>query len=360
MHKLLYLGLDAHTRGCVLAAMNAAGRLIYTKAFATSEAALIRHVVEAPAREKRLVLEESALAGWIADALRPYVDELIVCDPRQNALISRGGNKDDYTDAHKLCRLLRLGELAPVYHCEQGHRVDFKIAVQQYLAFRRHQASLKAQIKARYHQAGIVRVAGTRVFSQTERASYLKQLPGAARQATVRRLYTLLDAAVSVQQEARAAMIRLGRRYPEIRRFMQMPGIGEVSAHVFDAFIQTPHRFATRQKLWRYCKLGVLERTSSGKPLAYKRLDRSGSGALKSVSYQCWLSAQRTREPNEVSRFYEASLIRTGNATAARLNTQRKVLHVLWTIWKHNVTYQPHLFSPSSQPVEAGCAAANP
>ncbi len=344
MHKLLYLGLDAHARSCVLAAMNTTGRLLYTKAFTTSQAALISHVVAAPAHEKQLVLEESALAGWIADALRPYVDKLIVCDPRQNALISRGGNKDDYADAHKLCRLLRLGELTPVYHSDQGHRVDFKIAVQQYLAFRRNQASLKAQIKAKYHQAGVVHVAGTRVFSKTNRTYYLKQLPSAARQATVRRLYTLLDAAVSVQKEARAAMIRLGRRYPEIQRFMQMPGIGEVSAHVFDAFIQTPHRFATKQKLWRYCKLGVRERSSSGKLLAYKRLDRSGSGALKAVSYQCWLSARKTREPNEVSQFYETSLIRTGNPTAARLNTQRKVLLVLWTIWKHNVAYNPHLF----------------
>ncbi len=76
-------------------------------------------------------------------------------------------------------------------------------------------------------------VAGTRVFSNADRMYYLKQLPSTARQATVRRLYTLPDAAVSVEKEARTAMIHLGRRYPEIQRFMQMPGIGEVGAHVF-------------------------------------------------------------------------------------------------------------------------------
>ena len=78
MLKLLYLGLDAHTRSCVLAAMSAAGRMLNSKAFATSKAALINHVVAAPVREKLLVLEESALAGWIANALRPYMDKLIV------------------------------------------------------------------------------------------------------------------------------------------------------------------------------------------------------------------------------------------------------------------------------------------
>lgn len=65
--------------------------------------------------------------------------------------------------------------------------------------------------------------------------------------------------------------------------------------------------------LWRYCIFGVLERSSCGKPLAYKHLDRSGSGVLKAVTYQCWLSARQTCEPNEGSRFYETSLIRTDN-----------------------------------------------
>ena len=48
------------------------------------------------------------------------------------------------------------------------------------------------------------------------------------------------------KQEARRDMIVLGRRYPEIGEFMKMPGVGPVGAHVFAAFIQTPHRFATK------------------------------------------------------------------------------------------------------------------
>ena len=56
-----------------------------------------------------------------------------------------------------------------------------------------------------------------------------------------------------------------------------------------------------------------------------------------------WQSALRTKDPNEVSQFYEASLRRTNNSTHARLNTQRKVLAVLWTIWKKDVDYTPSL-----------------
>ena len=113
-------------------------------------------------------------------------------------------------------------------------------------------------------------------------------------------------------------MVELGKRYPEISQFERVPGIGVIGAHVFSAYIQTPHRFATKRKLWSYCRLGILERSSGGKSWAHKRLNRSGLGALKAVSYRCWPNSQCTAEPNEVSLFIEASLRRTGNATRAR------------------------------------------
>ena len=50
-------------------------------------------------------------------------------------------------------------------------------------------------------------------------------------------------------------MIELGRRYPEVQQFQRAPSMGIVGAHVFSGFIQTPNRFATKQKLCRYCNL---------------------------------------------------------------------------------------------------------
>lgn len=349
-YETVYLGLDAHTRNCVLAVMDSDGQLIKFNEFRTSEADLIRNVTSISARAKFIAVEESSLAGWIADTLRPYVSQLIVCDPRHNSLISRGGNKDDYTDAFNLCRLHRLGELVPVYHSAHLARTDFKIVVQQYLSFRDDHAKLKRQIKAKYQQAGLVGVTGTGVFSKKYRGSYLEELPSRSRRGIMERLYVRLDGAGRLREESCNAMVELGRSYPEIKKFQRIPGIGVLGAHVFSAIIQTPDRFATKQKLWSYCRLGILERSSAGKPLAYKRLNYTGSGILKAMSYQCWQSALRTKEPNEVSLFYKASLKRTGDKVHARLNTQRKVLVVLWTIWKNDVAYNPKLMysSPTS------------
>ena len=65
---------------------------------------------------------------------------------------------------------------------------------------------------------------------------------------------------------------------------------------------------------------------------------------MKAVSYHCWLSSLQTTIPNEVSLHYEASLRRTGDPIHARLNSQRKVLAILWTIWKNDIAYNPNLF----------------
>ena len=344
MYKTLYLELDAHTRNCVLAAMDRTGDVVSTEAFSSSESALIAHVAGLPGRSKYLALEESPLAGWIASALRPYVTEVMVCDPLHYTLISRGGNKDDFIDAVKLCRLLRLVELKPVYHSEEDHCVDFKISVQQYLRTRDDHAKLKNQIKAKYQQAGIVDLTGSEVFTKSHRGGYLKRLPTKARRMILEHLYDRLDQTGQLRKKACATMEELGKRYPEITQFQRVPGIGTVGAHAFSAYVQTPHRFATKQRLWTYCKLGIRERSSAGKPLAYKRLDRSGAGVLKDLSYRCWLTSQQVPTPNEISLFYEASLQRTQNPTHARLNTQRKALAVLWTIWKNDVDYNPTLF----------------
>ena len=76
-----------------------------------------------------------------------------------------------------------------MYHGEHDHRIDFKIVVKHYLNVRDACARLKAQIKAKYHQAGILDVTGTKVFSKTERKAYLDLLPTPTREWVLEDLY---------------------------------------------------------------------------------------------------------------------------------------------------------------------------
>jgi hypothetical protein len=59
--------------------------------------------------------EEGTWAVWLYDLLKPHVSEVLVCNPRKNALL-KDGSKSDRIDARKLAELLRGNHLKPVYH----------------------------------------------------------------------------------------------------------------------------------------------------------------------------------------------------------------------------------------------------
>ena len=182
------------------------------------------------------------------------------------------------------------------------------------------------------------------MYHPKRRGAYLRQVASAPIRAQLERLYTVLEVARQAKREALRQVTELGQRYPEITEFTKMPGVGVVGAHVFDAYVQTPERFAGKRQLWRYAQLGLRDRSSDGRPLGRKRLDRAGNSVLKAMSYHAWLGALSQRTANEVKEFFEASLERTQQRTHARLNTQRKVLASLWGLWKRKEPYDPKKF----------------
>jgi len=74
-----------------------------------------------------VTFEEGTWAAWLYDLLKPHVTEVLVCDPRKNALLKQG-SKSDKIDARKLAELLRLKHLKPVYHGERGVRTLKELA----------------------------------------------------------------------------------------------------------------------------------------------------------------------------------------------------------------------------------------
>jgi transposase len=341
MREIAYLGLDVHARGSVLGEMDSRGEFRGNQEFVTSERNIIVSLKAVKAKVKYLTLEEGPLAYWAGQVARPYVSEVIICDPIENALIYKGHKKRDKVDTRKLCRLLRLGELSPVYHPESDDRAIFKAAARHYIDFRDQDVTLKQKIKAMYRYWGVIDVFGETLYTVKGRDKYLKQVKHKVVRNQLERLYTVLDKTGEMKESALRSMKSLGRQYPEIKEFKKIPGIGDIGAHIFDAFIQTPHRFADKSTLWRYCRLGIKDRTSDGKPLGYQRLDKSGVSELKALSYRAWMSAMKGN--NEVKRFYLESLKRTHHRVHARLNTQRKILAVMYGLWKKGEPYKAQL-----------------
>lgn len=343
--RVVYLAIDGHARHSTLGCMNKRGQYERSWTFDTSEKELIGHVKDIGPAKKILAIEEGPLAFWMAQTLRPHVNELIIADPRENHLISRHANKNDKVDVQGLCRLLRLGELKAVYHPEDDKRAIYKGVVQQYIDFRKQESALKNKIKSKFRSWGVMDVVGTdRVYGEEGRKEFLGMVKDQSVRNQLSRLYVLMDTAVRMQQLSLEEAKRLGRRYPEVQEFKKIPGVGDINAMIFDAYIQTPHRFSCKSRLYRYCRLGVTDRSSDGKPLGFKRLDKRGNSELKSMSFRSYLAAMRVRRANEVRAYYERSLDTTHSTRAARLNTQRKIISVMHGIWLKGEEYRPELF----------------
>lgn len=351
-----WLGLDVHAKTCVLAWTDNDGLRRSHRRFATSERQLIKALHDIEATDKRLALEEGGMSRWLAEIAAPHVREVTVCDPRENRSISGHHHKCDEEDAYRLGHLHRLGALKKVWQPVSPSRAIFKCVAQGYLKAVERQASLKCQLKALCRQWGLI-VQGSVIYTAQGRRRCLEQIAQPEVVAQLRLLYDLLDSEVEGESQARRQMVALGKEFAEIQWLRTVPGVGVIGAHVFVAYIQDPQRFETRQQLMRYCRLGIRDRSSDGKPLGYQKLDPSGHGELKAISYRAWLAAMRKRS-GAVHDFYQASCRRTGNKVHGRLNTQRKILETMWLQWKNQEEFDADKFlGKDAQPAcQATCS----
>ena len=341
--SIAWLGLDAHSQNCVLAHLDDDGTQRRWWRFPTGAQALQKHVSAIAAPDKRLVLEESNLARWISQLLRPLVQQLVVSDPRHNRLISAHPNKHDQRDAFNLARLFRLAEIKAVWQPQEDQRALFRSAAQAYEDAVLRQTRLKLQLKCLFQHWGLFPL-GSTVYSRVGRQSWLKQLPQEGLRAQALLLYALLDQALQSQSQARRLMVQAGRAFPEIARLRTVPGVGVIGSHLFVAYVAEPARFTDFAQLTRYCRLAIRDRSSDGKPLGFQQLDRQGHGVLKALSYRAWLQATK-KKSGPIWEFFQASKKRTGSSTHARLNTQRKLLLTLWTLWLEGREFDPKEFS---------------
>jgi len=340
-YKKIYIAIDLHSKHSMIGHMNQQGQYLGQQHVPTTPENLISQVAAIPADCKHLTIEQGNMAFWAAEQLRGHVDELIICDPRHNALISRSANKNDRLDTLRLCKLLRLGELKPVWRPKQmGIRRLFYHQVKEYQRLTKTLTIHKRQLQAGLRHWGINVSLVKRDYHHPEGLLAGIDRPMLADELAGK--FGFIQAIARQRKQQWNRITQTGSRFWEIAEFQKMSGVGPVGAHTFSGYIQTPHRFRRRGQLIRFCQLAVRSRSSDGRRMRAERLDKAGHGCLKNIAHIAWKSAQKS--DNEVRRFYRASRARIGDPVKARLNTQRKILITLWSLWKHKRTYRPQKF----------------
>jgi hypothetical protein len=241
-----YIGLDLHAKTFSLAVLDEKGRLVWENTSPTSGHNLVR-LMTTLAGAKTVALEESTLADWAFRLLSPH-GHLIVADPRQNRWIAGDEKMDDRTAARKLAELLYARMLHPVHHSVSLQRQEFKELVQAHHDTSKQLTRFKNKLKARFRRAGVP-CGGRSVYSQRDRDQWLAQLPTAGARTQVLLLWDTIDHLGGQQRCLLRELSRLGRHFPQVERFRQVPGVGLIRASTIFAFWDTPDRFPTKGKL---------------------------------------------------------------------------------------------------------------
>lgn len=340
-YKKVYIAIDLHSKNSMIGYMNQEGQYVGQQQVQTTAVNLINQVAAIPADCKHLVMEQGNMAFWAAEQLREHVDRLIICDPRHNALISRSRNKNDRLDTLRLCKLLRMGELKAVWTPKQmGIRRLFYQQIKEYQRLTKTLTIHKRQLQAGLRHWGLNIALAKKDYSNPE--GVLEQIDRPLLAEELAAKFRFVQQIEAQKDRQLNRIKKVGRRFWEIAEFRNMPGVGVVVSHTFSGYIQTPHRFRRRGQLIRFCQLAVRSRSSDGRKLRAERLDKAGHGWLKNISHIAWKAA--IKGDNEVSRFYQASLAKGGSQVNARLNTQRKMLISLWSLWKNKQPYRPEKF----------------
>ena len=147
MDNVKYIGMDVHKEAISIADLNSSGKLVMECVIET-KAITILDFLKGLRGSLHVTFEEGTWAAWLYDLIQPHVTELVVCNPRRNALLKEG-SKSDRIDARKLAELLRSNRVRAVYHGENGVRT-LKELSRSYLAISTDLIRVMTRVKAIY------------------------------------------------------------------------------------------------------------------------------------------------------------------------------------------------------------------
>lgn len=296
--------------------------------------------------KKRLAIEEGPMAGWLYRNLKNNVDSFTICDPRRNKLIDSDGDKDDKIDAAKLATLLRGNYLKSIYHSDSVQMINLKQWVGLYYDRVRDAVRYINKIRARCRMNGIS-IPGRIIRNPSERIQWLSQINNKTLAEQLNLLWIGYDATSSQVKIAKRKLAVQSKQYSIISFWSQLPGIGLIRATTLFAYLDTPWRFKKKNRLWKYCGVG-LQRTASGtdkkgkpKP-ARLQLPWAVNRTLKNVVLGAAISA--VHQKDNIFRDYYERMLKDGTMPSnARHATARKMLTVMWAMWKTNSQFDENL-----------------
>lgn len=296
------LGLDLgkfNSASCLLD--TATGEVTHATVPSTAEA--LRAHLET-VRPERVVLEACPMTGWVCDAIRELVSELVVAHVGGDAwkwnLLKR---KTDRDDALKLAKLSSMGEVTEVHVPARSVR-QTRGLIRHRKWIVRQITKVKNQVQATLLREGIVWAGPGRRWTLAHRqwlAEHARPMNTCDVEELWRGLVDLslqhLERLEQLLKQTDAKLAELAAADERVGRLQQVPGVGPRLAEAVVAAIDDPHRFKSGRQVGAYVGL-VPKQYQSGASDRRGRITKTGPTLLRSllveaswmaINYNPWL-----------------------------------------------------------------------
>ncbi|HAZ14831.1 MAG: hypothetical protein A2X86_22080 [Bdellovibrionales bacterium GWA2_49_15] len=272
-----------------------------------------------------LAFEETTTSHWLYTELKEHVDNLLVCDPYRNRLLSEGP-KTDKIDAQKLVQLLRAGLLKEVFQSSDKF-IELRRIVSAY------EDVIKAGVRLKNQRSALFRAIQKNHKKETTLENNIDAF-----------VLRGIDKGIEAYEEERARYQKefssLRKQHGNIKMVSNIPGIGEIGAVKVISRVVDAHRFKTRNHFLSYCGLVKLEKMSGGRSYGKKnpRFCRTMKAVFKSAALAV------IGGNNALNDYYEHLLTEKKYADHdARNAVARKIATIAYGIMKSNKKYDPFI-----------------
>lgn len=270
----------------------------------------------------QLVFEVSGSARKLYFELSSHVDDVIVCDPLKNEAVKTGA-KNDKIDAVKLANSARKGELKNVF-VDISENFKLRRLVSGYTDV------VKALVRSKNHSADL---------KENKIASQYDDFVIGLKQTEIKELG-------KIKKLYEKKFAEVGKENTDIKRLVEIPGIGLISAIKIVATVASAERFSCFKDYWGYCGLAKYLIESGGRLYGTKNIRHSPM--MKAIYKMAALVAISTTQ--EFGSFYEyLTKIKLLPAFDARNAIARHIAKVSLMMLKHKSRYKAQLVTQKIQ-----------
>jgi len=343
-----YLGIDLHLKRTFMVLMNANGEVIDRQRVSNDD--IPRYLQEQVPKETYAVLEATRNWPFMYDLLHEHVQQVDLVHAKAVRTIANAAVKTDQIDASTLAHLARLNYIPKAYAAPKETR-----DLRQLLRHREWMVNQRSKAKNRIHAvlAGYNLVSPVTDLFGVAGRKYLdevmeKELRPAARMVVCDHLAIIdhLNERIRCLEKG----ITLNEAQTQVMKLlMSMPGVGKLIAQTILAEIGDIERFNSPKALCSWAGL-TPKVHSSDAVVQHGHITKEGSRYLRTAMVRAATVACRVSPKWYMVHEHLASHC---GGRAARVAVARRLLTVIYFMWKRDQPYQENYGQNQSEALGA-------